>query len=363
MTIQCHDIDSNAYRSLYDGADDPSFVFVAYTASAADIGGHWAYLLLIINADQEHKFRLLAFRVNDDGFSEPEIMDCINLAPRIFDRRRSVDFRGSAPFITLRHIHPPLVLDHRTRCFYTLPSPQIPDDLAHETQVYSTMRRPWYTHAEIVLTKTHIIAVWTGGPSSNVTVLIRAFIVPDSALPHNIGELRLTHEVIIHEPSYLYRSSLLRNSIVNPVTGSVNIRLLNVTIPRVGHEQKHMSCLDLTLLKPVSNTNVLPISVHTQHLFESTWTYERHLISDDGYGLGLLLTETWPRFVDVNSARKFTIDASKEECSIAVGDACPIYLPVEMDFHVAFDGTRGRLHYFQWSGNDDVNRVVTVDLA
>ncbi|KAF8442312.1 hypothetical protein L210DRAFT_3204892 [Boletus edulis BED1] len=222
------------------------------------------------------------------------------------------------------------------------------------------MRRPWYTDAEIVLTKTHIIAVWTSRASSNMIVLIRAFVIPDSALPHNIGELRLTHEAIVRASSYLCRSSLLRNSIVNPATGSVNIRLLNVTIPRTNREQKHMSCLDLTLPKPVSNTDdVLPISVHTQHLFGSTWTYEHHSISD-GYGLGLLLTETRPSFVQINSARKFTIDASKEECTLAVGDPCPI--PVEY-FHVAFDGTRGRLHYLQWDKNDDVNRVVTVDLA
>ncbi|KAF8127669.1 hypothetical protein EV363DRAFT_1172185, partial [Boletus edulis] len=105
---------------------------------------------------------------------------------------------------------------------------------------------------------------------------------------------------------------------------------------------RRIALLDLALPKPVSNTDVLPISIRSQHLFESSWEFERHTVSDDGYVQGLFLTEqpTGPlaHFGFMN-VRKFTIDASREECAIAVSDPCPLDLPVECE-DIAFDGIR-----------------------
>ncbi|KAF8135103.1 hypothetical protein EV363DRAFT_1447879 [Boletus edulis] len=123
----------------------------------------------------------------------------------------------------------------------------IPNDLANQAPVY--LAATWYNN--VILTRTHVISVWmytTSGPSFDATVLIQAFIVPDSAIPHDVGELRLTHEVILD--TYLHSSCLLRNSIVDPVTGLVNIRLLHVTAITPIAKQSHLMCLDLALPKP-----------------------------------------------------------------------------------------------------------------
>ncbi|KAF8554422.1 hypothetical protein OG21DRAFT_1095953 [Imleria badia] len=77
-----------------------------------------------------------------------------------------------------------------------------------------------------------------------------------------------------------------------------------------------MTCLNLTLPQPVSTTDVLPISFRSQHLFESRWTSVVHTASDDGYVRGLLLTHLG-HFCDIGE-RKFSIDASVEECTVAV---------------------------------------------
>lgn len=189
--------------------------------------------------------------------------------------------------------------------------------------------------------------------------LVQAFVVPESTKRLDrtpVSELRLTHEVAI--PIALPSFSLLRNSKVHPLTGSVNIRLLLIT-PNflIGGAQNHMSCLDLNLPKPVSTTEVLPISIRSQHLFESRWTLERYTASDDGYARGFLLVKPGSSGV---SARKFSIDASGEECTIAVSDPCPVEWPEDRG-DIAFDGTRGRVHYFKIVPH--VNQIVTVDLA
>ncbi|KAF8135101.1 hypothetical protein EV363DRAFT_1429759 [Boletus edulis] len=349
--IQCHDIDSDTYHSLYEGTAYPSDWFTAHMA--ADINGHRV-------CDQQYELRrLLAFRVNDDGFSEPEIIGWTHTGSQQLDGWQSVGgFHGSTPFITVRRDHPCLILDVRTRRSYRLSmSEMIPNDLANQSP------DTWYNN--VILTKTHVISVWmyTSGPSFDATVLIQAFVVPDSAIPHDVGELRLTHEVILY--TYLRSSGLLRNSIVDPVTGSVNIRILHVTANGPAAEQSHMMCLDLALPKPVSNTDVLPISIRSQHLFESSWEFERYTVSDDGYARGLLLTERESPYLGFSSVRKFTIDASREEHAIAISDPCPLDLPVESD-DIAFDGTRGRIHYIQRNDDDDDDidaEVVTIDLA
>ncbi|KAF8127711.1 hypothetical protein EV363DRAFT_1266801 [Boletus edulis] len=358
--IQCHDIDSDTYHSLYDGTTYPNFRFTAHMASTADINGHRVCLLLYHTNDQQSELRrLLAFRVNDNGFSEPEIIGWTHNGSQELDAWQSADgdgFRGSTPFITVRRYHPCLILDVRTRRSYRLPiSEMIPNELANQS-----LADTWYNN--VILTKTHVISVsmYTSGPSFDATVLIQAFVVPDSAIPHDVGELRLTHEVILY--TYLHSSGLLRNSIVDPVTGSVNIRLLHVTAITPIAEESQLMCLSLALPKPVSNTDVLPISIRSQHLFGSSWEFEHYTVSDDGYVRGLLLTEKGPPYLGFSSVRKFTIDASREECAIAVSDPCPLDLPIQSE-DIVLDGIRGRIHYIQDDHDVNVNEVVTIDLA
>ncbi|KAF8554427.1 hypothetical protein OG21DRAFT_1497072 [Imleria badia] len=353
--IRCHDIDTDTYHSLYDGTAHPGFQFMV--ATAAGVSGKRVYLLL---ADRRFQLiKLLEFCVDNDSFSEPEIMDWAHVRLQPLDIWPSMDdVHGSTPFLVVRHgqQQSPVVFDLHKRCLYSLPEPKDPSDLANELQFRPTF--PYYWHNvsnQLVLTRTHVIAVEMYGWSFDMHALIRAFVVPDSVAlldRTGVGELRLTHEVTI--PTALPSFSLLRNSVVDPVTGSVNIRLLLIT-PSIHEDHKDMSCLDLALPTPVSTTNVLPISIRSQHLFESRWTSVRYTASDDGYVRGMLLTNSGPPHFRATS--KFTIDASGEEFIVAVSDSCPVGWDLD---DVAFDGTRGRIHSFR---SPDVNQVVTVDLA
>ena len=97
-------------------------------------------------------------------------------------------------------------------------------------------------------------------------VLVQAFAVPDAVIPrgmNEVGELHLTHQTV----TYIIPDSLrlLRDSVADPVTGSLNIRLLRITSFEhgFGRRKRRMSCLDLTLPKSTSTTDVLPISIRS----------------------------------------------------------------------------------------------------
>lgn len=173
-----------------------------------------------------------------------------------------------------------------------------------------------------------------------VPVLVQAFVVPDSASPlekHEIGAL-----------------------VVDPVAGLVNIRLLQITFTlQTGHMQ--MSCLDLTLPQPSSTTDVLPVLTRSQNLLESEYSSELHSVSDNGHVRGLLLADSGPPDLYVNRMRKFTIDASGEECTITVSDPFPFNFFGELD-QVVFDDVGGQFCYIQRATSDE-NRVVVVDVA
>ena len=118
----------------------------------------------------------------------------------------------------------------------------------------------------VVLTKTHIIHFQTYTKSPNVPVLVQAFAVPDAVIPrgmNEVGELHLTHQTV----TYIIPDSLrlLRDSVADPVTGSLNIRLLRITSFEhgFGRRKRRMSCFDLTLPKSTSTTDVLPISIRS----------------------------------------------------------------------------------------------------
>ncbi|KAF8554425.1 hypothetical protein OG21DRAFT_1095400 [Imleria badia] len=367
-TIKYRDIDTNTYHFLYDGTAHPGFQFTA--GAAAGINGKHVYLLL---ADRHNQLiKLLKFCVDNDSFSEPEVMDWTHNGTRRLRVRlwpSTHDVHNSAPFLVVGQHERPMVLDLLLCCLYSLPE-KLPSDLANELQLSPTIPQLWNNSStQVILTRSHVVAVHVYGWSSDMHVLFRAFVVPDLAalLDRNgVGELRLTHEVAI--PTALPSFTLLRNSIIDPVTGSVNIRFLQVT-PNIQNygDHKDMWCLDLTLPKPVSATDVLPISIRSQHLFESRWTSVRCTASDDGYVRGLLLTHQGPPPYDYIADRKFSIDASGEECTAAISDSsqCPVNLPRSQHI-VTFDGRRGQIHYSRVMPvnlDNIVNQVVTISLV
>ncbi|KAG6373501.1 hypothetical protein JVT61DRAFT_6659 [Boletus reticuloceps] len=69
-TVQCHDIDSNTYHSLYDGTAHPGFSFTAY-AGATDINGHRVYLLLF-----DYEPELMLGNLSAIMFQLPKLMYC-----------------------------------------------------------------------------------------------------------------------------------------------------------------------------------------------------------------------------------------------------------------------------------------------
>ncbi|KAF8554421.1 hypothetical protein OG21DRAFT_1497068 [Imleria badia] len=358
--FRCHDIETDTRHFLYDATADPEFRFMV-RATATGVTGKRVYLLLVDRTYLPKFIKLVEFSVDNDSFSEPEIINWFHLESHLLNSwLMTDDIHGSAPFLVVQRSQPCMVLDLHTRCLYKLPVPKHTIDLANELQSsLPEYERKLFT--QVVLTRTHVMAVHVYGRSSHG--LVRAFVVPESAiLPDRteFGELRLTHKLEVAIPTYYPMFSLLRNSIVDPVTGSVNIKLLRVTPnTQIGGGQKDMSCLDLTLPGPISTNDVLLISIRSQHLLESACTSVWYTASDDGYIRGLLLTESGPSIFLDTSVRKFSIDASKEECIMAVSDSCPHDWP-EAPGNVVFDGARGRIHYFQL-GNEV--KVVKVDLA
>ena len=119
-----------------------------------------------------------------------------------------------------------------------------------------------------------------------------------------------------------------------------------------------MTYLDLTLPEPDTATDVLPMHIRTQLLFESCWSFELYTAFDDGHVRGLLLTGD--RTLDATSARKFSIDASGEECIATFCDPFPINCPVNC---LAFDGFRGRIHWYQSNVARTRHQIITADLV
>ena len=96
-----------------------------------------------------------------------------------------------------------------------------------------------------MLTSTHVIALYTYGGTH-----VLAFTVDESAVRSG-EELCLSHKGISDR---FYQSvTLLQNSVVDPVTGSIKMKLLD-------YVPDHFACDSLTLPKQ-SGDDVLPISV------------------------------------------------------------------------------------------------------
>ena len=214
---------------------------------------------------------------------------------------------------------------------------------------------------------------------------MRAFTVPgDPPLGENKGGvLRLSHEGI---SSYWPPCMVIRNSIVDPVTGSIGVRFLDRSLVCGSHIRDdclHPECIDVTLHKP-SPVDVSPITVrrHTvitrvnEPLCRYFWC--RSIFWDslaDGYVRGLF-THRCDHETDRNTAIckkrsaivKFTIDATQDYC---VATLCRFFfpLPAEWERHrcsrgfpdnhqrcwqIYFDCIRGKAWHIRVMGKDDL---------
>ncbi|KAF8132383.1 hypothetical protein EV363DRAFT_1163985, partial [Boletus edulis] len=114
------------------------------------------------------------------------------------------------------------------------------------------------------------------------------------------------------EPAYW---SLLRNSDIDPVTGSTRVRLLHAS--PLHSNDLQFSCADLTL--PAHSTeNTLTISIDTHVVFSKS------LGSD-------------PEAVRI---RKFCVDATAERCAGTVSDPSPLW-PLAPDVGLTYSMVRG----------------------
>ncbi|KAG6374750.1 hypothetical protein JVT61DRAFT_4126 [Boletus reticuloceps] len=171
--------------------------------------------------------------------------------------------------------------------------------------------------------------------------IIEAYVIPDDKETH---ELRLTHETTITDMQSPVRWLLLRNPVVDPITGSTHLRFLLYS--SCGYNFQ-LVCADITL--PANSTeNVLPLllDAHAVTMRPMSYSYivRTELIqsSADGFARGLDL-ET--RIPDKFYISTFGIDATGERCMVDVGHMSSISVAADMGYwqRASFDGTSGRL--------------------
>ncbi|KAF9222220.1 hypothetical protein BS17DRAFT_768166 [Gyrodon lividus] len=255
-----------------------------------------------------------------------------------------------------------LVWDMRTRTFHRLPPFSSALDVAKGTS----------QHPQLILTKTHIIAVYRWHNFDPTTTIFHAYVVPD--LPYSAGdgicELRLTHEASMKKsmdpfPSF---TCLMRNSVSDPVAGVTNLRFLTRFQSR-GHTQ--YSCIDLTLPgHELSPRDVLPMSVDMQDLFTIDGAMQESLTtsSDDGHLRGFCSGSALHGTAQVSIdclIWKFSVDASKERCVAVLGEPCPMASIDSVNFAMGkceFDGVRGRICYTKREERKEYRDLVVVDL-
>ena len=212
--------------------------------------------------------------------------------------------------------------------------------------------------------------------------LMQAFTTPDDPPLGETqgGVLRLSHEGIsFHQAPRI----VIRNSIVDPVTGSIGIRFLDRSWDDHDGDCLHPECIDVTLHKQ-SPVDVSPITVrrHTvitrvnEPLCQEYWC--RSIFWDslaDGYARGLFTHRCDHSYPDTaichnkqSAIVKFTIDATQDYCVVTL---CRFFfpLPVEWERHrcsrgfpdnyrrcwqVYFDCIRGKAWHIRLMGKDNM---------
>ncbi|KAF8552745.1 hypothetical protein OG21DRAFT_1338548 [Imleria badia] len=232
----------------------------------------------------------------------------------------------------------------------------------------------------VLLTNTHVFAFfWT------ITALgkwdktvVQAFTVPDN-LPSTENRNRVLH--LSHEGILFQRdpSTIIRDSVVDPITGSIKVRFLCDWMDRIG-SCLHPKCIEVTLPKP-SPIDVTPMLISWHSVLgekgplHQDRPFERDSLrsTDDGYTRGLFrILNHYPNDDDMHihpwnlsAVVKFTIDATQECCVATLSQFFP--LPAEwkhfncctqLDSWMNFDAIWGRLFYIRRV--DETNQVLVV---
>ena len=231
----------------------------------------------------------------------------------------------------------------------------------------------------IVPTNTHILLLRASSKRWRDSWLVQAFTVPDNQRPteNGKGHLRLTHEGTLYEEQIF---AVIRNSVIDPITGAINVKLLARRLPPDSHLDFRPICIDLTLEK--STNDVSPITINQHYALvkgkvPTGFCHEFYDISDDGYARGFLAWDhsdgCTPSLRSGSlSVVKFTIDATQDRCvavltgRFRVSDVelkNTIVSPLHWTDKVGalFDGVRGRLSYVK-SRYSDNPAIVVVDI-
>ena len=236
-------------------------------------------------------------------------------------------------------------------------------------------------------TKTHVLLLrdltvdWL-----DYCIVVQAFTVPDDPRPAKNGKgvLRLSHEGIFSSDYTVI--AVIRNSVVDPITGTTNVKLLE------RHWNSHdfqPICIDLTLDKP-SPDGVSPITIDRHYVSieggvsnrdRLGFCQEYYDISDDGYARGLFTRDPTCIATEGCGVVKFTIDATQDPCVAVLSpfsgvdqdsEVFPIieecraskrrmlsgeFSPFK-NTRMLLDGVRGRLSYVDHKGSDDQAIVV-----
>jgi hypothetical protein len=188
--------------------------------------------------------------------------------------------------------------------------------------------------------------------------VVQAFTVPDDQRPveHGKGQLRLSHEGIFSSDDTVF--AVIRNSVVDPITGAISVKLLE---RHTRSDGLRATCINLTLDTP-SPDDVSPITINRHRvLIKGAVSTNDHFgfcdeycdISDDGYARGLFTPDRYcsPKSCGVV---KFTIDATQDRCVAVLSQFSgvewnaivpPLANSSRENFRVLLDGVRGKLSY------------------
>jgi len=284
----------------------------------------------------------------------------------------------SSRFIYMLLSVPSLVFDTITRTFYEFPTFRIALDQTM-TRIGAATHGP---HTTLEVTDTHVIVLhhYPSTPTSGL-VVVQAFTVPDNQHPaaNGNGILHLSHEGSFESQDACF--DVIRNSVVDFATGSVNVRLLGR-----GYRWRHetlpsdMYCVDLTLHSS-SVVDVLPMTIKLQSIVQKgddpsvdarIVEDEYWDISDQGYARGL-----WIGNYDeplTCQVAKLSIDATGDRCVAVFGRKVKVgqigdsveytrrFINDVLRVGCGFDGARGKLNY-SYPANDLRSRnIVVVDI-
>ena len=204
-------------------------------------------------------------------------------------------------------------------------------------------------YQDIVLTTTHIIVIHVIKKSPVKKLLVQAYVLPDGK---ELQELCPSHQVIT-EISF-EQLFLLRDSVIDPITGSTHLRLL-CTYPR-------LECTDIML--PANSTeNILSMSIKT-HLVIDIPNFHHYpdgevVAASEGLARGVCIIEAGG---EGRLICKFSIDETSEQC---VGEVGTPHLPWHGAilwewWSVLSDCVGGRLLCSTFSGTAPSKLVVSI---